>query len=120
MQRLSLWGRLPNGKSQFYAKGGQLGDVEAITPVSLGLGPSDIAYLGLTTLGGHTWLVYQVGELDAKRWKPLLRINRTRSAHTALRELRAMYGSNTHIKVYNVLDTFKYLYGYKPPKRSKT
>lgn len=117
MKRLSLWGKQLTDtqeiKSTFYSKGGQLDNVTAITPIRTGYEPKDLAYLGIMIIRDRPYLVYQVGELSTARWKVLLEINKLGKSQSALKALRDMYGNGKYIRTYEILNTFKYLYGYK-------
>lgn len=114
MRERTLWGKSHNShKSNFFAKGGVKGDVTAITPINTRLLPRRIAYLGLKVYGNKTYLVYQIGDIADDNWKTLMGISRVRSANNALREIRLLYGKGSFIHTYDILDTFKYYYGFK-------
>lgn len=114
MRERTLWGKSHSTqKSNFYAKGGSKDDVTAITPINTRINPRRIAYLGLRVYGNKTHLVYQINALEEKGWKVLMEISRVRSANNALREIRLLYGKGSFIHTYDILDTFKYYYGFK-------
>lgn len=114
MKKRTLWGKsYSSQRSNFYSKGGAKNAVTAITPINTRITPRRIAYLGLKVYGNKTYLVYQIGELKDDGWKTLFEITSVRNANNALREIRLLYGKGSFIHTYDIVNTFKYYYGFK-------
>lgn len=110
-----MWGKTVKIKnneivisSEFVKKGGTLGDVTNITPVRTSLDRKHDIYLGIR----KNDLVFQIHDITPGGWKILYKFNSLHKAKKALKQLRLMYNEGKYINTYQLLNTFKYLYGY--------
>lgn len=84
-------------------------DVLCITPIRTA--PDKLLYLAIETRREGTWILYRFA--DTTSWKYLIKVNSTRRAKCTLQHIGNIHKSGRYIQTYNILNTFKYIYGYK-------